>query len=281
MLSFRKVARGLYLAALRFAITRASIVPVAASIVVFAPHPDDETLGCGGIIARAVQRSSDVQIVFMTSGDAGTGDGFDAAEAARMRCAEARSAAAVLGVDADRLTFFGFPDGALATYRAQAISRVAVLLARERPGQVFIPYRKDVHEDHVATAEIVIAALTIAKQNAEIYEYPIWFFYFWPLVALHVGMDPSGTRRLPIAHAIRRTMVSTMRLYLHFRRAVALEPATAERKRQALLRYVSQTSPLGAVGTTVNLADISGGDFLGLFADVELFGRVRARTQAD
>jgi LmbE family N-acetylglucosaminyl deacetylase len=95
-------------------------------LLVVAPHPDDETLCCAGVIYRALQARGNVAIVWLTNGDAFELDagitertlhpgqaGLRALGVRRMR--EARAAAAALGVAADRQYFLGFPDGGLLT----------------------------------------------------------------------------------------------------------------------------------------------------------------------
>lgn len=108
-------------------------VPVLAlstndRILVMAPHPDDESLGCGGVIQTAVARHIPVRIVFFTYGDnnqwsfvlyrkhpvlepeAVQGMGL-------VRHGEAIQAARLLGLDETQLTFLGYPDfGALAIW---------------------------------------------------------------------------------------------------------------------------------------------------------------------
>src|SRR5262245_47079726 len=53
--------------------TRGDVVPLAIEdtdrILILAPHPDDEILGCGGIIQRAVARKQPLRVVFLTNGD--------------------------------------------------------------------------------------------------------------------------------------------------------------------------------------------------------------------
>ena len=96
------------------------------SIVVFAPHPDDEVIGCAGIIMQALARGARVKVVDITSGD-----GFDAAAAgltdkkidqlgpndffklSRLRQTQSRNALEVLGGKADDLILLGYPDGDL------------------------------------------------------------------------------------------------------------------------------------------------------------------------
>jgi LmbE family N-acetylglucosaminyl deacetylase len=94
--------------------------------VVFAPHPDDEVIGCAGIIQLALARGARVTVVAITSGD-----GFPAAAAgvthklvdqvsandffalSRLRQKESRKALEILGGKADDLIFLGYPDGEL------------------------------------------------------------------------------------------------------------------------------------------------------------------------
>ncbi len=96
------------------------------SIVIFAPHPDDEVIGCAGIIMQALARGARVKVVDITSGD-----GFDAAAAglthkkvdevgpddffalSRLRQTQSRDALKVLGGKADDLIVLGYPDGDL------------------------------------------------------------------------------------------------------------------------------------------------------------------------
>ncbi len=95
------------------------------SIVVFAAHPDDETLGAGGFIHAAVAAGARVTLVTFTNGDGyvqGVHVGFHTlftgparfVEYGRLRQEEARAAAARLGIPASRMIFLGYPDRGLA-----------------------------------------------------------------------------------------------------------------------------------------------------------------------
>ncbi|HTM89119.1 MAG TPA: PIG-L family deacetylase [Terriglobales bacterium] len=99
---------------------------LSESIVVFAPHPDDEVIGCAGIIMQALARGARVRVVDITSGD-----GFDAAAAglthkkinqvgpddflalSRLRETQSRNALEILGGKAEDLILLGYPDGDL------------------------------------------------------------------------------------------------------------------------------------------------------------------------
>jgi LmbE family N-acetylglucosaminyl deacetylase len=90
-------------------------------ILVFAPHPDDETLGCGGVIQQAVAMKLPVRIVWLTYGDNNEWSFMlyrkrfvlmpgAVREMGEVRHSEAVSAAKILGVAPDQLAFLGYPD---------------------------------------------------------------------------------------------------------------------------------------------------------------------------
>jgi len=105
----------------------------AARILIFAPHPDDETFCCGTVIQQALAERGHVHVVIVTNGDGFPQaaarlsgkpvDGLgpqDYLELARVRQSEALSATAVLGLRADDITFLGYPDAGLdKVYEAQ------------------------------------------------------------------------------------------------------------------------------------------------------------------
>ena len=79
-------------------------------VLVISPHPDDEAIGCGGVLCEHVAHEDDVWVVFLTSGEKG-GHGRSEEETARLREEEAQAAAAIMGYE--RLEFWRLPDGAL------------------------------------------------------------------------------------------------------------------------------------------------------------------------
>jgi LmbE family N-acetylglucosaminyl deacetylase len=94
------------------------------SLLVVSPHPDDETLCCGGVIRRVVAAGGRASIVWLTSGDGSELDSLIIERALRVhpekmrdlaqkRMGEARAAAAILGVPARGQFFLGYPDGGL------------------------------------------------------------------------------------------------------------------------------------------------------------------------
>ena len=157
-----------------------STVELTASAIVFAPHQDDETLGCGGTIIRKRQQGAKVQIVFMTDGSRSHDRFIPEEKLIALRQQEATKAAETLGVASEDVLFLGFRDGELSHQATPAIARVTRLLQKEQPQQVFVPYIRETHPDHLATNQIVLAALNNYSREVSIYEYPVWYWHHFP-----------------------------------------------------------------------------------------------------
>ena len=253
---FEGGARTVYLSALRGAAERHVCPPSASSAMVFAPHPDDETLACGGTIIRKRSLGAMITIVFMTDGAASRRDSAQREELKALRRLEAVEAAAVLGVSRKHLTFLDFRDGDLAGCSSDAVSQVSALLDTLRPREVFIPYRFDEHPDHVATNEIVRRALAMrGSLNPTIFEYPVWFLRHWPLVDASAAVPWKALRALRLLHEFRTcTQIAEV----------------LELKREALSRHRSQMRRGDPQWPSI--ADDADGRFLDLFlGEYELF----------
>lgn len=124
--------------------------PKGARVLVLAPHPDDETIGCGGAILLHRRQGDSVKVVFITDGAAGDPRGYYRGRDYRaIRRAEARKAASVLGVS--ELEFWDYADGSL-NDSAGLRQRLKGLLESEKPAVVYRPSLKDPHSDHRALA---------------------------------------------------------------------------------------------------------------------------------
>jgi LmbE family N-acetylglucosaminyl deacetylase len=155
-------------------------------IVIFAPHPDDEVIGCAGVIQHALAKGRSVRIVFTTNGDGYplavatllgkpepelTRDDF--ARLGATRKDETIAAANVLGLDASRLLFLGYPDGLMAKVpapynRAAAHADFSKVLRDSRPSQVYVTDRADEHPDHRITYQLVREAVTASGYSGEL-----------------------------------------------------------------------------------------------------------------
>lgn len=267
----RLTARRLIDGCMRLRARTMSDAELACPAIVFAPHEDDETLGCGGTILRKRALGARVEIVFMTDGAASHAPALiERTALAAEREAEARSAARVLGVEAGDLTFLGHPDGALGTRHEAAVEEVAELLRQRRPAQVFAPYRHDGLPDHVATRDIVVAALDRVDEPVDLYTYPVWFWSHWPWMRDSAMVPPFARRR-----RLRRSAAGALRAVSDLGVRV---PIGAERdtKRRALDEHRSQMTRRADDPAWHVLADVAEGDFLArLLGDDEFFHHER------
>src|SRR5258705_375148 len=85
--------------------------PTFRRVIVLAAHPDDETAGCGGVMALLADRGAAIDVAIATSGEGTIGADLDATEVAHRREEEARRACALLGARPPR--FLSHPDGDL------------------------------------------------------------------------------------------------------------------------------------------------------------------------
>jgi len=129
-------------------------------VAVISPHPDDESIGCGGTICLHTARGDRVIAVVLTSGERGL-RGLPREEAARVREQEAGSAAAILGLAS--VKFLRRPDGHLDDCVKECAKLLSPILERERPQVVYMPHERDWHPDHRASVSIVQRALADSR----------------------------------------------------------------------------------------------------------------------
>lgn len=149
------------------------------SALVVAPHPDDETLGCGGAIALLRDRGCNVQVLVISDGTLSHPHSckYPAPKLRALRESETISALAVLGVDATAVTFLRLPDGAVPTQEpefSQAVASCCNYLTQVTPQLIFLPLRYDPHPDHRASWKLIYTALANLNLSSRLIEYPIW-----------------------------------------------------------------------------------------------------------
>jgi LmbE family N-acetylglucosaminyl deacetylase len=163
-----------------------SVETIAASpVLIVAPHPDDECLGCGGAIALLCEQGCDLHILVMSDGTMSHPNStqYPATTRRLIREQETRSAMTLLGVNVEQITFAGLPDSAIPMLTAPGfnatVSSCQHYLKTIAPQTIFLPWRQDPHADHRATWQIVQAALAQFSPDDQgsyprIIEYPIW-----------------------------------------------------------------------------------------------------------
>ena len=119
-------------------------------LLVIAAHPDDEVLGCGGLISRTVRNGGDVVVLILTEGSSTQYP--DRPDLITKKEEEARAALAALG--GGSLEFGGLPDMALSTLAPAEVSGpVEKAVARHRPDWVAVHHHGDLNRDHQVAHE--------------------------------------------------------------------------------------------------------------------------------
>ncbi len=147
-----------------YACAAPKMIPHANTVLVFAPHPDDDVLGCGGAIIQHAQSGARIIIVYMTSGEAAYwSEGRE--KLAQLREEEARKAAEKLGVS--ELIYLRKPDARLSSSRLETVEHVTELLSQTVPDVVYIPHKDDGHADHRAAHYIVVEAIKASLHTVD------------------------------------------------------------------------------------------------------------------
>ncbi|WP_394754705.1 PIG-L deacetylase family protein [Crenothrix sp.] len=155
------------------------LVNCFGSTLIVAPHPDDESLGCGGVIALLRKYEQPVSILVLSDGTQSHPNSkkFPPQKLQALRETELLKAAALLGVAQENVSFFRFPDRQVPTSSSenflQATKRVKQLLTSVKPQSIFVPWRRDPHPDHRAAFELIAAA---KNKKHTVFEYPIWLY---------------------------------------------------------------------------------------------------------
>lgn len=153
------------------------------SCVVMAPHPDDESLGCAGLIATLVARGAKVNVILTTDGSRSHPNSlkFPPAILATLRLTEMNQAIALLGLQTQHLRYYEAQDASMPSKGMPGFEDLLVRLTADlidlQPDLILVPYELDPHCDHRATYQLLISALERANINRpKIWEYPIWLY---------------------------------------------------------------------------------------------------------
>lgn len=207
-----------WLAALEGVPALNSVLPdKPARLVVLAAHPDDETLGAGGLMAALAACGTRIDVIVATAGEASHPDSVTHTprQLAEVREREVREAVAFVAPQA-RLHLLGLPDGELAAHRDELQSALQEIAGDETTGLwLAAPWRNDGHTDHDTAGET--AAAFAAAARIPLLEYPIWLWHWG------TPEDIPGTLRV-----------------------AELGSSAADAKRRAMAAHHSQVRPLSA-----------------------------------
>ena len=169
--------------------------------LVLSPHPDDETLGCGGLLAAAGKAGVPAHVVILTDGAAShpRSRSYPPARLTALRQDEARRAVACLGLREEHLRFLALPDAATPSAGADfdAAVEAIVRIAREiEAATLFVTWGHDPHCDHetaYAMARAATSILAAGKPGLRLWAYPVWGLHLPDDAAIDID-SPRGFR---------------------------------------------------------------------------------------
>lgn len=150
--------------------------------VVIAPHPDDESLGCGGLISTLGKLKSQIYVLYTTDGSMShpNSENSNPEERRVIREGEAVRALSMLGVKKENVYFLRGKDSALPIRGQEGFdafaSQISQLIAAVNPDLIVMPYRLDPHCDHRATWEMTKEAINAVHYRGDVFEYAIWLY---------------------------------------------------------------------------------------------------------
>lgn len=169
-------------------------------ILVISPHPDDESIGCGGTICTHAAAGDKVELIVLTSGEKG-GHGSSEDETIIIREEEAAAAAAILGIA--NIEFWKQPDGEFNS-TDENVNRLVEKIKYYHPSIIYVTHDKEMHPDHKAAARLVATALKSAALPGV--KPIVWMYEVWtPIQQINHIVDISDhidLKRMAIrAHA--------------------------------------------------------------------------------
>jgi LmbE family N-acetylglucosaminyl deacetylase len=152
---------------------------IRGPVLIVAPHPDDESIGCGGLIAGLRQRNVAVAVVIMTDGAGShpSSRSYPAPRLAALREAEAREALSILSINSRAISFWRFEDRYLPSEGAdfdRAVERARAEMRALAPTLLVLPGRTDAHGDHRASWAIWTHAASTLPQPPRVLDYVVW-----------------------------------------------------------------------------------------------------------
>jgi len=208
------------------------------NVLVIAPHPDDETIGCGGTVGLHRGQGDRVGVVFLTSGELGLKQ-LPREQAWAIREQEATAAAKILGIQ--QLHFLRLPDWFVGDSLKAGAQLLRPLLVAGAPQLIYVPHEADGHPDHQAALPLLRRALRAGRLRApELRAYEVWT----PLAVHDHVADIS--RQMPRKLRALRVYRSQLASFNYERAARGLNAFRGELTARCRYAEVFRTTPLEA-----------------------------------
>jgi LmbE family N-acetylglucosaminyl deacetylase len=226
------------------------------SALVVAPHPDDETIGCGALIARKRAAGTPVHVVVVCDGRSSHASSkvIGPDELVAIRAAEVTEACRRLGVDDGALTLLGHPDESTTERHDPIAEKLRSLVDELEPDEVYLPSPLDWHPDHVAVNRAGWSALDAATSTPARFDYPVWYWAEGP------WKNHPGDGRLQRASSLMTDPFTSLGTLEAVRISTS---GFVEVKRHALAAYRSQRENLTGEASWATLPEAWFDPFLG------------------
>lgn len=139
-------------------------------IIVLAPHPDDEALGCAGTMMLLTKKGVSVRSVFISNGEKLTGEASESIAAKRKQ--EGIKAAELMNCEVP--IFLGHPDSEIKRDPSQLLDRLMRIVNETMPDIILSPSSIDYHEDHIALSYIVFEMFKKRRINFKLVFYEVY-----------------------------------------------------------------------------------------------------------
>jgi LmbE family N-acetylglucosaminyl deacetylase len=150
--------------------------PAGGRVLVIAPHPDDEVIGCGGTVVRHVRAGDPVTVVLLTRGGKSVGyPWLSEAERREVREQESRASARLMGVE--EIIFIDGEEGSMTApaVKERVVGQLAGILASRKPMLVYVPHPHDGHPDHTAAYELLRDLMgSMNGSRPRVMQYEVW-----------------------------------------------------------------------------------------------------------
>lgn len=188
-------------------------------LVVLSPHPDDESLGTGGLISAACAAAQRAEVIVITDGSGSHphSQAFPRHRLIELRRTEVEAAGSLLGLAPDQMHHLGLPDTQAPTSGPAfdaAVAAIVATCARSGAQSLFATWDGDPHCDHQATARMA-KAVKRRMPDLRLWAYPIWGWHLDPSLQLHdsspegwrldISQHQAGKRAAIFAHASQTT----------------------------------------------------------------------------
>ena len=188
------------------------------SVIVFSPHQDDESLGCGGIIAQKREQGVPVKVVFVTDGGGSHSNNpnYTRSDIVQIRQEEALLALNILGVESKDIHFLNKRDGAMykmtTTEQEQTIEEMVQLLRTFQPQEVYVTHKYDRSKDHEVTYQLVKSAIAKSEVTVDLWQYAIWLHWNSLLFRDLKFAELAGAHRVEI-HGVQAKKKKALETY--------------------------------------------------------------------